>query len=412
MTNSQKLTIRLSEIREKLNELLGIDKRTDEQNTEMSALTAEAQKLEPELRAAIVVEGSEAAAAEADAPDAETRERRELRSKARLSTYVAAAMNGRAVDGAAAECSAAHGCPGAVPLELFDRAGPVEERAVTPGPATADTSLAPIVPALFQRSVAAYLGIDMPTVGVGDSGYPVLSTSVTGGPKAESADAAETAGAFTVTTARPRRITGVIRFTREDAARLDGLESALRQNLADVLSDAGDNQALNGSGSGDGTLNGLSNILTDPDAPAAGAEDFGRYNTAFLSHIDGTFAVDRTGIRGLVGLNTYRHMGKVWRSNETDLTALDLLDEKFGGVRASARIADPANKIQQAIIRRTNPAGDRVAVMPVWQGLELIRDPYTAAGKGEIMVTGVMLVGDVVVLRSGAFVQDSFRLVA
>ena len=48
--------------------------------------------------------------------------------------------------------------------------------------------------------------------------------------------------------------------------------------------------------------------------------------------------------------------------------------------------------------------------MPTWEGLELIRDPYTSAGKGEVVVTGIMLVGDVVLLREDAFVQDSYRL--
>ena len=86
--------------------------------------------------------------------------------------------------------------------------------------------------------------------------------------------------------------------------------------------------------------------------------------------------------------------------------------DRTGGVRTSRRIGAPASNVQQAIIRRANPAGDRVAVMPVWQGLELIRDPYTGAGKGEVVVTAMMLVGDVVVLRSGAFVQDSYRLAA
>ena len=61
-------------------------------------------------------------------------------------------------------------------------------------------------------------------------------------------------------------------------------------------------------------------------------------------------------------------------------------------------------------MRRNNPAGDRVAVMPTWQGLELIRDPYSGAAKGEVVVTGVVLMGDVVLLRSGCFVQDSYRL--
>ena len=51
-----------------------------------------------------------------------------------------------------------------------------------------------------------------------------------------------------------------------------------------------------------------------------------------------------------------------------------------------------------------------MAAMPTWQGLQLIRDPYSQAAKGEVIVTAVMLVGDVVVLRGGAFVQDSFRV--
>ena len=42
--------------------------------------------------------------------------------------------------------------------------------------------------------------------------------------------------------------------------------------------------------------------------------------------------------------------------------------------------------------------------------MTLLRDPYTSAGKGEVVVTGLMLVGDVIVLRGGAFVQDSYRL--
>ena len=107
---------------------------------------------------------------------------------------------------------------------------------------------------------------------------------------------------------------------------------------------------------------------------------------------------------------TYGHMAGEFRSNNDSTTAEGWLMDRTGGVRTSRRIAAPAVNIQQAIIRRSNPAGDRVAVMPVWNGLQLIRDPYTSALKGEITITGLMLVGDVIVLRAGAFVQDSYRL--
>ena len=60
---------------------------------------------------------------------------------------------------------------------------------------------------------------------------------------------------------------------------------------------------------------------------------------------------------------------------------------------------------------RRIPAGDRIAACRLsGAGVEIVRDPYTGAAKGEIVVTGCVLVGGVVLLRSGAFVQDSFRV--
>ena len=412
MTNAQKLALRLSEIRQKLNGLSAKDELTEDEQDELRSLSGAYPKLEERHRAALISESTEEAAALDEDGDGEDRERRELRSRCRVGRYVTAALDGLPVQGAEAELSAAAGCAGSVPLELFEvrRSVSTEKRTVTPAPATTDENLAPIVPAIFDRSAAAWLGIEMPTVATGDAGFPVLSTSVTGGPVAKSAEAAETAGAFVVTMAQPRRISGAFKFTVEDAARLSGMENALRQNISSVLSDELDKQAINGSGTGDGTLNGLLHILTDPAAPAANAESFGRYVAAAASHVDGLFAVDLGGIRQLVGVQTYGHMAAAFRANEDSTTAEGWLMDRTGGVRTTRRIAAPASNIQQAIVRRSNPSGDRVAVMPVWEGLQLIRDPYTAARKGEVTVTGIMLVGDVIVLRGGAFVQDSYRL--
>ena len=298
MTTAQRLAVRLSEIRQKLNDLSGRDDLSEDEAGELRTLSAEYPRLEERHRAALIAEATDEAAAEdeADPGDGEDRERAELRSRSRLSAYVGAALDGLPLTGAEAELSAAAGCPGSVPLELFevrrDTGTDPEKRAVTPAPSTTDENLAGIVPAIFDRSAASWLGIEMPTVPVGDAGYPVLSTSVTGSTVAKSADAPETAGAFVVTMAQPRRISGAFRFTVEDAARLSGMEEALRQNIGSVLSDELDNQAVNGSGTGDGTLNGLLNILTDPSAPETGAETFARYVSAAAGHVDGLFAVD------------------------------------------------------------------------------------------------------------------------
>ena len=82
----------------------------------------------------------------------------------------------------------------------------------------------------------------------------------------------------------------------------------------------------------------------------------------------------------------------------------------YGGLRASRRIPNASSNVQQAVIVRRNPQGDRVAVAPVWSGLELVRDGVSDAAKGEIVVTGIILVGGVVLLRADVFVEDSFRL--
>ena len=411
MTAKQKIEISMSEGRTKLNALLDIasEERTAEQLAEVGSLSESLQSLETDYRAAILAEPkTESVETEVDA---EARERREIRSKAKLAGFIGAALEDRRIDGAELEVSQAFGCKaGRVPLEMFERERE-EHRVITPSPSTSDQVIArPIVPAIFQRSAAAWLGVDMPSVGAGDAGYITLGTSVTGGPKAKSSASDETAGAFVVTSAQPRRLTGSFRFTAEDAARLSGLEDSLSANLSSVLSDALDNQAVNGSGSGDGTINGLLAILANPNAPATGQETFARYVAAIGSHVDGTFAVDLGGVRVLVGAATYRHAISVFRSDESAMTAEGWATDRTGGLRVSGRIAAPASNIQQCIVRRDNPLGDSVAVMPVWQGLQLIRDPYSDAAKGETVLTGIILVGDVVVLRSGAFVQDSFRI--
>ena len=421
MTNSQRLTVRASEIRERLNVIAAMegDALTDEVRAEESTLGTEYRDVETKLRAATIAEGDPNETRDT-AVTPEQRERAELRGRARLHRFISAAIHDRSPDGAEAEYAESAGCPGLVPLALF---GPTAEeraaefraaaelRAVTPAPADSDvtTTHAAIVPALFDRSVAGQLGIEMMSVPTGIRSFPVLATSLTGGPRAESAAAAETAGSFTVTDADPRRIAGSFKILREDIAKMADLEDALNMNLSAVLSDEFDKQVVNGDNAAP-NLNGILEQLTDPSAPAASAEDFGRYAAAFGSHIDGLFAVTPGDVRALVGPKTLQHMVSVFGGANSDRSAYSYLSQEFGGVRASRRIPDPSGNIQQAIIRRANPAGDRVAAAPVWSGVELIRDPYTGAGKGEIIVTGTVLVGGVVLLRSGAFVQDSFRL--
>ncbi|MDE0475335.1 MAG: phage major capsid protein, partial [Gammaproteobacteria bacterium] len=59
MLESQRLAIRSSEIREKLNELSGEETLTEEQRSEVDTLTTEYRDVEAKRRAAIVAEDAE-----------------------------------------------------------------------------------------------------------------------------------------------------------------------------------------------------------------------------------------------------------------------------------------------------------------------------------------------------------------
>ena len=109
MTILQKLQVRQSEIRESINKLLGNDSRSETEQGELEKLTAEAQKLEPEIRAAILVEPDPETTI-TKTSDPEQRERIELRSKTGLADFLSAAAGGREVSGAAREYAASVGC--------------------------------------------------------------------------------------------------------------------------------------------------------------------------------------------------------------------------------------------------------------------------------------------------------------
>ena len=144
MTPKQKIAVRLSQVRERLNEIGGLegDAYNDEIRTEEATLQAEYPDLERRHRSAIIAEGEgETRPAE---PDAEARERVELRSKAQLTTYLRAALAGRRVDGAEAELQSAAGIGEGIPLELWDVPQPETEQradAATGAPGTVGVNL-------------------------------------------------------------------------------------------------------------------------------------------------------------------------------------------------------------------------------------------------------------------------------
>ena len=111
MTNLQRLTIRASEIRQRLNECSGLtgDALTTEIRSEVDTLTTEYTDTEVKLRAAIVADDGTQHRGAAD--DAEARELAALTGRASIGRIVSGVVERRAVDGADLELQQHHGLP-------------------------------------------------------------------------------------------------------------------------------------------------------------------------------------------------------------------------------------------------------------------------------------------------------------
>ena len=276
----------------------------------------------------------------------------------------------------------------------------IEDRAVTPAPADVGQNQAAIIPAVFPASCAAFLGIDMPTVGVGEAVYPVLTTSADVGTPAENAAQAETTGAFSAEVLSPSRLQASFFYSREDRARFAGMDSALRMNLSDALSDSLDKEILAGT---NGLLNGT--VLANHNVTAVTTYANYRANLAY-GRVDGKYAMTVGDLKIVMGSGTYEHAAKQFRSdNAGDRAAIEDLMAVSGGVKVSAHVPAVASNKQNAVVRL---GMRRDMVAPIWEGVTLIPDEITKAGTGQIVLTAVMLYA-VKLLRADGFYKQQVQ---
>ena len=422
MTVKQRILTRQSEIRQKLNELLGVDDRTDEQNAELATLTAEAQKLEPELRAAIAAEPPAVETQVADGLTPEVRERIELRGRVSFARMLFGLIRGRSVsDGAEHEYRASLGCADdEIPLDVFevDRPAAVrEERALTPAPATGTgVNVAPVQPFVFAPSIAPRLGIDMPSVGSGGYSEMTISTALPAAPKAKGADADGTAGALTPVTATPRRISARMTVAIEDVASVGAanFESALRQNVSGSLSDAYDGQCITGNGTAP-NVDGLINQLTNPTDPTTVAA-FDDFVAAFADQIDGLWASMPSEVSMVANVDAYKLAAKTFRdgsggqSRAGEVAFSDYAREHYGGFWTNKRMPATASTIARAIVYRMGRTGLRTASHPTWGTLG-IDDIYSDSASGQRHFTVHTLVGSkVLIVQPDAYDLGEFKV--
>ena len=417
MRTSQTLQLEISETRSQLSEVTERLNSAAADGGEPAAddvagadkLTRQVRTLEVRWRASVLKEEAEDRDAAAGDPSTVRRAFTELEGRCSVTSFMSEAVTGKDATGADAEFRAEvlgdAAAPGFMPLRLLFTEERPETRAVTPvaDAATGLGSQADILGRVFTRSVAAGLGVAMPSVPMGTRTYPVMTGGTTVAMKAKSAEQAAIAGSFTGLSLEPVRLTGSYEFRVEDLQLLRGLEDALRRDLRALLSDQMDNQVINGDGAAPNVA-GFFNELPAPTAAAARAT-WALYQKAFTDGVDGVNAYSIGDIRAVIGGATYQDMETKYRANNTEETAFATVSARSGGVRVSSRIPAVAANDQKAVFAKSSYPGTN-AVAPIWEAVQMIRDPYTLAQKGEVRITMLMLWNFKIIREAGWYLHE------
>ena len=343
----------------------------------------------------------------------------ELRDRISLGRYLAGIASQAVLDGAEGELRQE--------LNLGDQQVPLEallptpeERAdaISPQDTSGDLltsgainrTTGPMLRRLFTATDAAFLGVGMPSVPAGERRYPVMTDGTTAAMSARGSGPDAGAAKFDVVDVNPKRLTGRYVFDLEGVAEMGGmLESTLRSDLRTEMGYQLDLQLLNG----DGTGNNISGILKELTATLAPGQTVTSNEVPLISwalarqmvygSVDGKYARTEANERFLLGQTTYDLLRASFRNeNAGDAAdAIMAIADLGAGSRRSFQIPAPkvgqlptgtaaSKKAWQWAVLNREPAA---AVAPVWQGITMIRDPYTNARGAQVLLTAHMLFG-------------------
>ena len=121
--------------------------------------------------------------------------------------------------------------------------------------------------------------------------------------------------------------------------------------------------------------------------------------------VDGIHAEMESQVKSIIGITTYQRAAGVYLAGSGEAGS-DLLKRRSGGCYASSYIPDVASHKQSAILHSAGGNGGSMrgdSVAAIWPTLEVIRDHYTKANEGGVVLTWIQLWDAVVAFRSDAY---------
>ena len=391
----QKIQLRQSELRVKLNELLGtpLETRAETFPEDLGALTAQLKNVETEVQAAILAQPEivEKRSEEKPAETAEEKEVRELRAEVNFGKYIAAALSGGGIrDGAEAELNQHLGiAQNYFPMELL--APKVETRAARDGDAA--TSQASWLDRVMAQTASERLGVSFRTVAPGVAAFPYTSAGGSPVQRGRTEAVAESTYTVAVEEMKPTRAAINGKYSIEDDMRLPGMSEAIERDMRAAMAEQIDRVIFLGdSGANEDTadITGLNTFdsVAEPTLTQANKVKADETLKVFLTQLDGVYAASLADLRVVAsrGANSLWY-GTIHAAAVDNQTVAQFLMASGLAWTMRGEIENNTANGDFGAFFGLGRGIEGAAIAAVWDAGQLIRDPYSGAKTGEVELT-------------------------
>ena len=405
MDSFKKIELRMSELRTELNASFALETPTPEDVEKRVALQTEHSEVEAKYQAHLRGQVSDEEKRE-DQAKPEVREYNRLVGECRLSNHIMAMVEGRSIDGPEAELNKALGVAGySVPLEVFAPRNPIGYRGVEHRVDVATTIGAnanvpvlghPILGRAFAYSDIEFLGLTQVMAGVGEQTFPVLTGGVTPEYKGPGVVKDAQAASYTFDQLAPLAYQARYRFRREDVARLAMYEESLRRDLSMAMANYIADVVINGTVADEG-VKGFRPQAGDRMGTVNIGSATNDFVSAFLKEVnyfpDGVYAGNVSEVCVMMSQPLNAAINGVLDTAKSPHVMAELLKGhqawKVSGHLGQETISGTKRRGMMVIAKGVWTPGSTVMVM--WPSVDLIYDPYTAAGTREVIITAAGL---------------------
>ncbi|MCT8989015.1 phage major capsid protein [Chelativorans sp. SCAU2101] len=408
MLESVKISRRQSEIRQALAELVGKPELTEDETRSMEALDKEYRQNETRYRAALITEDEERREAGADLENRSDREYAELIDQFELRQVALFLDEGRQLDGPTAEVvqelrsqGGYRGIP--VPWQALERRAGETIASGTPDP----VQTRPIIDRLFPQSAAARMGAQMINIDHGEIEWPVTTQGATTGWQATETGDVGAAQAYQTTDKplAPNNTLGTQMTITRKTLKQSGaaLESAVRRDMNSAIGAAMDKAVFLGAGASgepEGVLTNSSYGITETAVSAAAS--WAAFRAAVVRFLTANAASSPDMVKLLIRPEVWDALDDTIFDAGSGITEWDRLVKHIPAsnitMSSNALDAPAGSPAESSALLTVTVGGVAPIFIGTWGAVDLIRDPYTKAASGALVLTALATM-DVTVAR-------------